>query len=187
MHNHKNTHTHNTHTHTRSSCISGTPFHPDALLCSAVLCCALSPPPPTTRSVESKANQTEPKRSDAIRCEESVFNLWQSGEHRRRAQSDNGVSFHCSRLKCELYLNVCLSISISLWLIIGCLTLSVLIDLQRLRLAPLSLSLFHPERSLCNRIACKLTNCQLRFPNSSSSSLWATHANTTLIRFLKRV
>lgn len=36
-----------------------------------------------------------------------------SGEY-RRPQSDNGVSFRCLRLKCELYLNVCLSISISL-------------------------------------------------------------------------
>lgn len=36
-----------------------------------------------------------------------------SGEY-RRPQSDSGVSFRCLRLKCELYLNVCLSISISL-------------------------------------------------------------------------
>lgn len=87
-----------------------------------------------------------------------------SGEY-RRPQSDSGVSFRCLRLKCELYLNVCLSISISL-----CPAHRLFNSFSTLRSTKITLypSLYlSPFRLLCNRrtyqIACKLTNCQLRF------------------------
>lgn len=84
-----------------------------------------------------------------------------SGEY-RRPQSDSGVSFRCLRLKCELYLNVCLSISISL-----CPAHRLFNSFSTLRSTKITLFPSLSLSSLCNRrtyqIACKLTNCQLRF------------------------
>lgn len=125
-----------------------------------------------------------------------------SGEY-RRPQSDSGVSFRCLRLKCELYLNVCLSISISL-----CPAHRLFNSFSTLRSTKITLYpplYLSPFRSLCNRrtyqIACKLTNCQLRFLflyHRILLLLYGLHTHSKLlckcsvsvfifIRFLKRV
>lgn len=113
-----------------------------------------------------------------------------SGEY-RRPQSDSGVSFRCLRLKCELYLNVCLSISISL-----CPAHRLFNSFSTLRSTkitfPLSLSLslslsfIMQSANLSNRLQIdKLSTAISVFvsPNSSSS-LWAPHAFKATLQML---
>lgn len=124
-----------------------------------------------------------------------------SGEY-RRPQSDNGVSFRCLRLKCELYLNVCLSISISLCPAHRLFNSFSTLRSTKITLAPslfLSLLAVHYAigeliKSLANW---QIVNCDFCFVSSNSSSpLWAPHAFKATLqmlcfcficRFLKRV
>lgn len=108
-----------------------------------------------------------------------------SGEY-RRPQSDSGVSFRCLRLKCELYLNVCLSISISLCPAHRLFNSFSTLRSTKITLFP-SLSLFIMQSAnLSNRLQIdKLSTAISVFvsPNSSSS-LWAPHAFKATLQML---